>query len=599
MREKKWYRVLSYCVLPVYVFFCYFIMEYMNFSSVLQPLKLWYKNIDKFFFGMLVLALVSGIILLLVRKLWIYAALMGGLSVVVGIINAVKLACNGDYFCPWDITMAGNLGQLTGFVSFSIPWLIYVLIPLVIIGTVLFWLADTEIGVRWYIRIPSAIVLCLIFVVFYHSPKSTEKVLNKFGMSFDNSVLQSSNYKYNGFVNAFTINCFALKVSEPEGYSQQTLSDYLAGYTGSEASSSPDVIVILSEAFFDVRTLKNTTFSQNPLVNYDDIISRDNCVSGMMYTTAHGGGTVRTEFEVLTGMTLDYLVNGTSPYLYVTDPLETMVSVFKEQGYSTTGIHTYDGKFYMRNVAYPLLGFDKFISQDEIIQNYDVSYRRGYIRDEIFMDALIDTLETNTKTPNFIFGITMENHGGYDPSQPEDVIVEVKNDNMDESALASVTTYTQGVYYADLALKQLVDYIDSREKETVLVYFGDHLPALGAYHAAYNQAGNINISDDYDTDELKFIYGAPYLVYSNYDVDYGVLETKNELSTYYLLPLVCNAIGTATTPYMDYLTDNYLDLPYYNVRLGINPSDEQRSFIKSMELITYDRVAGKKYSLSY
>lgn len=597
IRNKKWCRILSYVLLPLYVFFCYSVMEYMNYSSVKEALKLWYKTPSKFLFGMLVLMLVSAVILLLVRKLWIYTASIGAVSVIMGIINCIKLACNGDYFCPWDITMAGNIGQLTSFARVSLPWLIFVAIPLVVIVSFVYFLIDTDIPLRWYIRVPSAVAVTLVFVLFYHNPAFTERTLNRFGMSFENSVLQASNYKYNGFVNAFTINCFALKVVEPEGYNEQSMTELLSKYEGQSATANPDVIVILSEAFFDVRTLKNTTFSQNPLTNWDEIISRDNAVSGMMYTTAHGGGTVRTEFEVLTGMTLDYLVNGTSPYLYVKDNLETFVSNYKKQGYTTTGIHTYDGKFYMRNQAYPKLGFDEFIAQDKIIENYDVKYRRGYILDEIFMNALIDKLEENTDTPNFIFGITMENHGGYDKSQPEDIVIQVQNEGMSESALDTVTTYTQGAYYADKALKQLVDYIDSREKETVLVYFGDHLPAMGAYHAAYNQAGNVNISDDYDSEELKFLYSAPYLVYSNYGADFGALEENNELSTYYLLPLVSRAIGTATTPYMEFLCDNYHDFPYYNVRLGLTLDENGKNYIKALEYVTYDRTVGKKYTL--
>lgn len=598
MRDKRWYRILSFCVLPLYVLFCYSIMEYLNFSSVKKVVALWWRNADKFFFAMTVLCIISGIILLLVKKLWIFAITSGGLSVILGIINCVKLGSNGDYFCPWDITMAGNLGQLTGFARFELPWLLWVMIPLVVIASFLFWLADTEIPLKWYIRVPSAILISLLFVVFYNSPKLTEKTLNKFGMSFENSVLQSSNYKYNGFVNAFTINCFALKVAEPEGYSEHLMTSLLEDCEKTEASNSPDVIVILSEAFYDVRTLKNTTFSRNPLENWDEIIKRDNATTGTLYVTAHGGGTVRTEFEILTGMTLDYLVNGTSPYLYVKNDIETFVSNYKKRGYTTTGIHTYDGKFYMRNVAYPRLGFDKFISQDDIIQNYDVKYRRGYIVDDVFMDAVIDTLEENTDSPNFIFGITMENHGGYDAPNPDDVVIDVENDGMTEEILGSVTTYTQGVYYADIALKKLVDYIDSREKETVLIYYGDHLPALGAYNAAYNQAGNVDISDDYDREELEFIYSTPYLVYSNYDVDYGILETENELSTYYLLPLVSKAIGTEITPYMEYIYKNFELLPYYNVRLGIPLTKEQTEYVKTLELVTYDRVVGKGYTLT-
>lgn len=87
----------------------------------------------------------------------------------------------------------------------------------------------------------------------------------------------------------------------------------------------------MSEAFFDVRTLNATEFSENPLKNFDRMCQSQNAYSGKMYTTAFGGGTIRTEFETVTGLTLDYLANGTSPYLYITQDTETYVSVLKSR----------------------------------------------------------------------------------------------------------------------------------------------------------------------------------------------------------------------------------------------------------------------------
>jgi len=597
LSNKKWYRILSFCILPLYLLFCLGVLEYMNFSSLKSVLSLWYHHPLRLVFSYMVILLISAVILLISKKVWLFAAISGTLSIILGIINCVKLAINGDYFFPWDVSMAGNMGQLIGFAKFDLPILLWPAIAFVVLVSFALWCADIEIPLKWYYRLPSTLVFIIPIIVLYNTPKTTEKLLNKFTMSFENSVLQSSNYKYNGFTNAFTINCFALKVVAPDEYSETYIAQSLKDYTSSKTQSqTPDVIVVMSEAFTDIRELKNTTFSQNPLVNYDEIRSRENAVSGNIYTTAHGGGTVRTEFEVITGLTIDYLVNGTSPYLYVTRDLESYVSNYKNQGYKTTGIHTYDGKFYMRNEAYPLLGFDEFIAQDAVVANYDEKYRRGYIIDDVFMDVVIDTLEKNTDTPNFIYGITMENHGAYDKSKEENIIVKVQNDRLDQAQLDSVTTYTQGVYYADLSLKKLVDYVDSREKPTVVVFFGDHKPALGAYHAAYNQAGNVNISDGYDTEENKCIYSAQYLIYSNYDVDYGVLEQNTDISTYYLLTLIAKATGTNMTPYMQYLYDHFGSLPYYNVRLQMPLDKQNQNFITLMKNITYDRVKGKGYS---
>ena len=603
---RTWLRILSFCCVPLFIFVCLLEMEYLNYRSMSAVFEHWDKQPLLLLFSAIVLILLSAVILLLVRKLWIYGTVFGVLTVVMGIVNCVKTAANGDNFVPWDITMIGNMDQLVGFAHFDLPKYTFPLIIIIALFCVLFALSKAEIPLKWYFRIPGAAVICIAFTVLYNFPKTTEALLKKFTMSFNDSILQSSNYSKNGFTNAFTLNCFALKVVEPEGYSEQKIAEYIGGYIDkeldsaviAESSSTPDVIVILSEAFFDVRTLNGTEFSQNPLENFDEICARENAYSGTMYTTAFGGGTVRTEFEVLTGLTVDYLVNGTSPYLYVTDELESYVSTYKAQGYNTTAIHPYDHTFYMRDDAYPYLGFDEFISEDQIKERDDVTRRRGFITDDTFVNVIIDTLESKTDASNFVFGISMENHGAYDRSDPSEIVIDVKNDNLSTEMLDCVTTYTQGVYYTDQALKKLVDYIDSRDKDTVLVFFGDHLPTLGASQAAYNQAGNVKISDGYDQEECEFLFGPPFLCYANFDsIDYAVFKESHDISCYYLMSFIAKATDTYMTPYMNYLLDIFELVPYYNVRLKMTLSDNEADFINSMKLITYDRIKGKRYSV--
>ena len=589
LRNSKIAKTIGYILIPLFIWVCLLCLEYMNDGNIEKPFQRWDAS-GKLFFAMIVMSVLSLVLLSLIKKVWIYATVFSSFTLIVGIINNLKLTSNGDNLVPWDITMAGNIGQLAGFVKISLPPLMFAFIPIAALFILYFWACSLKMPFKWYYKLPVPVIIVVFIAVLWNQPKLMEKNLKKFGMSFNDSILQSSNYSANGFVNAFTINCFALKVSEPENYSANAVESELLRYEGTEAKSSPDVIVILSEAFFDARTLNGTEFSKNPLENWDEITSRDNCVSGMMYTTAHGGGTVRTEFEVLTGLTVDYLINGTSPYLYVTKPLDSYVSNYKNQGYRTIALHSYDGKFYSRNVAYPLLGFDEFITQDDMAKRPDCSFRRGYITDDTFMNTLIDTLENSDSENNFVFGITMENHQKYAKSDPADIKIEVKNESLSEDILDSLTTYTQGLYYADKALKKLVDYIDSREKETVLLYFGDHLPAMGGYQQVYNESGNVDNRDGYTTDELECLYSAPYLVYSNYGVDFKTDTDWSDVSTYYLLSLIADKTGTAKTPYMNLLVDKYKTLPYYHARLGIRLEGKNKSFIKLMEDYTYYKL---------
>lgn len=84
----------------------------------------------------------------------------------------------------------------------------------------------------------------------------------------------------------------------------------------------------------------------------------------------------------------------------------------------------------------------------------------------------------------------MENHQPY-PDKFETPDIEVKNDAFDESTANAVTNFTTGIADADKCLKRLVDYIDSRDRDTILVWFGDHLPTLGG-----NMAGLQTVRND-------------------------------------------------------------------------------------------------------
>lgn len=86
-----------------------------------------------------------------------------------------------------------------------------------------------------------------------------------------------------------------------------------------------------------------------------------------MVSCTLGGGTVRPEFEILTGMTTSMLPSGNVPYQqYVFNNIYSYAREFKNQGYDTIGIHTYQKEFYERDRAYPLLGFDEMLGEYDL-----------------------------------------------------------------------------------------------------------------------------------------------------------------------------------------------------------------------------------------
>ena len=49
---------------------------------------------------------------------------------------------------------------------------------------------------------------------------------------------------------------------------------------------------------------------------------------------------------------------------------------------------------------------------------------------------------------------------------------------------------------------------------------------------------------------------------------------------------------------MEYLSDFYDSIPFYNVRLGLDLSDDQTYFVNAHRIFTYDLLCGGKYLIS-
>ena len=99
-----------------------------------------------------------------------------------------------------------------------------------------------------------------------------------------------------------------------------------------------------------------------------------------------------------------------------------------------------------------------------------------------------------------------------------------------------------------LPLKPLRDVYKRQEKDTILVYFGDHLPTLGVNYAAYVQSGYF--SDPLTSEDILKRQRTPFLIYANFELGESsiVHEGKdNELSSYNLM----NAASPVSYTHLD------------------------------------------------
>ncbi len=599
-------RIFGFCAMAVFPLCCYSALEFIHFASKTKFISFIENRQPAVIFGIGLIYMIYLLLLLVFKKGWAASGIMGIATVLVSMSNYYKFAQVGDYLYPWDIIQqTGNVGELAEFLTIPFPWwgvVIYIALGVLFVITLI---SKAELPLSFLIRLPFILILTFGSYNAVSTPEKATVILNENSLYFEDMALQTSNYSANGFVGAFTVNILSTGVNAPEGYSEARVNEILSGYKATEAKDSfvnPDIILILSESFWDPTQLPNTEFSKDPLENFREIASREGAISGRFYTTGFGGGTVRPEFEVLTGLTTDYLPGGSVPYQYITEETESYVLPYKKMGYRTMAIHPYTSSFYLRKQAYPHIGIDELHFEDEMYSlakegKVPLTISGKQISDSTFVDFIKYYMGQSTEN-TFVFGISMENHQPY-TNKFDRFDIEVTSDRIEAGVLADLNCFTQGVYEADLALGKLVEYIDSREKETVLVYFGDHLPTLGANYAAYTQSGAVSL-EGMTADMNKFLYSTPFLVYSNFELGESDMLRRgndNEIASYNLMNAVAELIGAPKSAYMHFLEDYYMAHPAYNVRLWSINRAPFADFVEAHKTITYDRTVGGKFSM--
>ena len=130
-----------------------------------------------------------------------------------------------------------------------------------------------------------------------------------------------------------------------------------------------------------------------------------------MLASVTGGGTANSEFEFLTGATTAFVGLGKIPYqLYQMNGVNSLAKDLKELEYTATAMHPQNPVNYHRDKIYQQLGFGDFLS----IGDFEGApcYHAG-VCDYATYDKILDLLRTD-EAPQFIFDVTMQNHGGYD-----------------------------------------------------------------------------------------------------------------------------------------------------------------------------------------
>ena len=551
-----WHALLSMLVV--------FLVEFASRWSILSAFSFIAKTPLVFFYNSFIV-FASLTLVYLFRRRAFARIVISSFWIILGIINGVVLSNRVTPFGFADLTVVSDL--LTIIDTYLSP----LMMVLIAIASVIFIFICVLIYVHGPVfkgkqkRIISSIsILAIIFIAI---PATTTVAQEKnIVASYFTNIAQG--YKDYGFVYSFSSGFVNWGMKEPKNYNEDIVDALMQAVESEKAvttvttENGPNIITVLLESFVDPNEFNFMTYSQDPTPFFHYL--EDNFTSGYVTQPVVGAGTANAEFEILTGMKLHYFGTGEYPYKTVlkeVENCESIASYLKSIGYGTHAVHNNGGNFYSRVNAFSMMGFDSFTSK-ELMDITEFTPNEGWAEDSILAEETMKTL-TSTPGPDLTYVITVGQHGVY----PEEPVIE--NPYCEIYGLATEEETNAWTYYmhqankTDQFMQELITYLEALEEDTIVVFWGDHLPTMGLEDADM-VSGNI--------------YKTKYVTWNNF----GLEENDKDLYAYQLMADIFDQVG---------IHDGTM-ISYHQTQKD-NPNYE--AYLTGIEQLQYDILYGERY----
>ena len=345
-----------------------------------------------------------------------------------------------------------------------------------------------------------------------------------------------------GFVQS-TIRLFS--IVQPMGeYDEKQTEQFTKEYkSGAKTEKTPDIILILNETLYDLNRITDTG---EKCLEY--ISNLENCVKGYSVSPAVGGGTNKSEYELLTSNSLYLAPNVTPFYSLDTTEANSIARFLKTKGYTTLATHPAPGSNYGRTKGYADLGFDKSIFAEEYtdVQHFG---SRMFATDSSMYKNVIRWYEAMGDGPRFAYLLTIQNHGGYVFNKTEENTVNVTKD-YDENT-KKVNEFLSCMRLSDDAFKNLIGYFKNSDREVILCMLGDHAPDF---------AKNV-VDKKYQGEEREMLLRkVPFVIWSN-KKDLSKVQLPDTLAMPYIVPKLLEVAGVGLSGYYGYISNLSKEIP--------------------------------------
>ncbi len=508
------------------------------------------------------------ILFAMLGRWWLSTALSGAVFTIIALINYYTRDLHGSALMPQDILNLGTAAEVMGSYTLKITHdvikIALLFLPILAIAFVQRRLCKgapkrTSWPARG-VRVAGS-ALCVFLVMFfgYFGPV-TIKPKTTYGWAWQNTY-----YTY-GYL-AGTIEATSLMadpIIEPEGYSDAAAveaSTKAAGYTGpataETAQDYPDVVLILSESFYDFDLVTDLQADTDIMPVTKNL---PNSVYGHTISPHVGGGTNSTEYEMLTSNSL-ILMPSITPFNWLNlYNANSVVSYLKGLGYSTMAAHPYTNSNYRRDSAWLALGFDETHFEDDF-PTQDRYGDRPYQTDSATYkdwEKLYEAMPEDK--PRFSFLVSIQSHGDYDMNDASLDIVHAATDYGEYDEL--MDEYLSCIKMTDAAVQELCDYFTAQYEKTgrkvIVAMAGDHAPSFVTHVADPSfAAGN-------DLELLE--RSTPFFIWANYPLEHtdaavSTTDPLNRMDMVMLTPTLLQQAGLPLSDYYKYLLEMKQNTP--------------------------------------
>lgn len=554
-------NLLIFLIWPVFI---NFLIETLGRRHILGGFISIFNNPVTFLYNVLVIMTTLSVAVFFKRR---YFA-MSLISVVwlgFGVANFVLLSYRTTPFTAVDLFLIdAALGVMKNYVTTGNLIVVFLI---VIVGAVSIFYIWKKAPVLKRFKPLSGIItvgaLSLLLAFSTEAGTATGVLATKFGNIADA-------YKEYGFAYCFTNSLFNTGIKKPADYTEEKVTnivtaseDKLSQKESNDAlkevveNPEPNVIFLQLESFFDITAVEDLELSEDPIPFYRELMQ--NYSSGYLNVPSVGAGTANTEFEIITGMDLDFFGPGEYPYKTVlkNTTCESVCYDMKENGYTAHAIHNNRASFYNRHQVFQKFGFDTFTSMELMnIQEYTPN---GWAKDKILTEEILKAMQS-TEGKDLIYTISVQGHGSY-PTEPYNVEepIKVLGGVKDESKKVAIQYYVNQIKEMDDFLRELVQALEESGEQCILVAYGDHLPGFGFTE---EELANENI------------YQTQYFVWNNI----GLSKVDGDLEAYQLTSNIMERIG---------ITSGVLNKFHQT-------NKDSETYLDDLKMLQYDMLYGNK-----